>query len=299
MLFSVTMWQLVGRVLQAGVFTTAAASTVVVGGVLTSALRPPPAPADAVDPAEASLEIRLTTPHPTHEVFVGQPLIIDVTLTNLEARRARNQALLDPDAAVAAVEMVLDDPESGKRWTQRLAMTMSTPGGATVLNRLAWSERLVESAAATSVSRLALAPARATFILHGEDVAALLPGSYVVRAMVPPSVAPMSRISVFPLELDLEPEPTTDSQRALVSLAQARAAALQGDPAAAVEAAMTALALDPLQDDALLVVAEGWEEQGAAERAIRWYERVVEALDATDTARRRALEAYVDALRRQ
>ena len=293
------MWRFAGRVLQAALFTTAAASVVVVGGVVTSSLRPPPAPAETVDPADAALEIRLTTPHPTTRVFVGQPLIIDVTLSNLEARRARSQAAPDLDAEVAAVEMVLDDPESGRRWTERLAMTMSTPGGATVLNHLSWSERLVESAAATSVSRLALSPARATFILDREDIAALLPGSYVVRAMVPPSVAPMARISVFPLAFNLEPKTTTDSERALVSLAQARAAALRDDPATAVDAAMTTLTLDPLQDDALLVVAEGWEEQGAVERAIQWYERFLERLDGTEIDRRRALKSYLDALRRQ
>ena len=61
----------------------------------------------------------------------------------------------------------------------------------------------------------------------------------------------------------------------------------------------TTLTLDPLQDDALLVVAEGWEEQGAVERAIQWYERFLERLDATEIDRRRALKSYLDALRRQ
>ncbi len=293
------MWQLAGRVLQAAVLTTAAATAVVVGGIASSLLSPTPTSGGAVDPTDATLEVRLTTPHPAPRVFVGQPLVIDVTLTNLEARRARNRAPIDPIAAVESVEIPLDDPESGMPWTRRLMMTMSTPGGATVLGRLAWLDRLSESGVAADVDRLALAPARATFILNGEDIKDLLPGRYLVRAVVPPSLAPAARVVVIPLEFELAPEPTTDSERALVSLAQARAAALRRNPAAAIEAALTALALDPLRDEALVVIAEGWEEQGSAERAVQWYERYLETLDPTEGERRRSLESYVDALRRQ
>ncbi len=57
--------------------------------------------------------------------------------------------------------------------------------------------------------------------------------------------------------------------------------------------------LDPLRDEALVVIAEGWEEQGSAERAVQWYERYLETLDPIEGERRRSLESYVDALRRQ
>ena len=290
------MWRLVARVLQAALLTTAAATAIVVIGVATSSLWPTPTLGDPVDPAEATLEVRLTSPHPTPHVFVGQPLVIDVTLTNLEARRARNQAPIDPTPDAQSLDIQLDDPESGMPWTRRLTMTMSTPGGASVLNRLDWLGRLLESPTA---DRLALTPARATFILDSTDIKDLLPGAYLVRATVPPSLAPASRVAVIPLEFDLGPQPTTDANRALVSLAQARAAALQGEPTAAIEAALTALALDPLQDEALVLIAEGWEEQGSVERAIQWYERYLETLGTSQSERRRSLESYVEALRRQ
>ncbi len=47
----------------------------------------------------------------------------------------------------------------------------------------------------------------------------------------------------------------------------------RGKPTAAVEAALTALALDPLQDEALIVIAEGLEKQETVEHAVQWYER--------------------------
>ena len=62
---------------------------------------------------------------------------------------------------------------------------------------------------------------------------------------------------------------------------------------------LTALALDPLQDEALVVVAEGWEQQGDIERAVEWYERYYETLPDAASEQRRALEEYIEALRRQ
>ena len=61
--------------------------------------------------------------------------------------------------------------------------------------------------------------------------------------------------------------------------------------------ALTALALDPLQDEALALVAEGWEEQGEIARAIEWYERYLATLPDEDNVQRRALLEYVEALR--
>ena len=83
------------------------------------------------------------------------------------------------------------------------------------------------------------------------------------------------------------------------ALASLGLAALEGRPAEAVEAGLTALALDPLQDEALMVVAEGWEQQGDVERAIEWYERYFETLPDSASEQRRALEEYIEALRRQ
>jgi hypothetical protein len=176
---------------------------------------------------------------------------------------------------------------------------MSTPGGATVLNALDWHARLLDPDAASTGRRLALAPMRTTLVIDENDFAQLLPGRYVLRAVLPPDIAPPERVTVIPLEFDLVPAPDQDADRAVVSLAVARVAALRGEPALAVEAALTALALDPLQDEALAVVAEGWEQQGDLARAVEWDERYLETLQNSESEQRIALEDYVEALRQQ
>ena len=131
-----------------------------------------------------------------------------------------------------------------------------------------------------------MAPARTTFIIDGADLVNLLPGRYILRVALPPEIAPAGGVTVIPLEFELVPEPDQDTDRAIVSLAVARVAALRGEPARAVEAALTALALDPLQDEALTVVAEGWEQQGDLERAVEWYERYLETLPDSENEQR-------------
>jgi tetratricopeptide (TPR) repeat protein len=57
--------------------------------------------------------------------------------------------------------------------------------------------------------------------------------------------------------------------------------------------------LDPLQDEALRIVAESWEQQGDLERALEWYDRYLETIPDSQADERVALETYVRALRRQ
>ena len=205
-----------------------------------------------VDPADALVEVRLSSHGDVSRLFVGQPFVVEVVLLNLAARRARNATQVDPEGAAATAEILLDysDEAGDLPWERRVTVTMSTPGGATVLSTLDWHARLLDPGVASSGRRLALAPARTTLVIDGADFANLLPGRYLLWAALPPQIAPPETVAVIPLEFDLVPEPSQDTDRAVVSLAVARVAALRGEPAQAVEAALTALALDPLQDEA-------------------------------------------------
>ncbi len=298
------MWRLVEKLLQVLLLMASASAVFVVGAVLVSALRPPLPSPDAVDPDDALIELRLTAQGVETTVFVGQPLVIDLTLVNLESRRARNQTQLDPKGAAETAEIILDvadnrETADARPWERQLSVSVLTPGGARVLTTLDWHARLLNPGVEATERRLALAPVRTTLILNGEDLATLLPGPYVIQAALPSTIAPPARVLVIPLEFELVPAPTTDTDRAVVSLAVARVAAIRGEPTESIEAALTALALDPLQDEALMIVAEGWEQQGEIERALEWYARYLETLSDTDSEERRTLEQYVGALRRQ
>ena len=293
------MWHLIDNLLRLSVLTATAAAAFVAAAIAWSALNPASRIGGTVASEDAAVEIRLSSHGGVSNVFVGQPLVVDIVLLNLEARRARNQAQVDPEADAAGAEIVLDSGTGGRPWEEQLVLTMSTPGGATVLNTLDWSARLLDPDREASGRRLALAPVRTTLVLGGEDLAALLPGQYVLRATLPRETIRPDRVSVIPLEFELGFEPATDSDRAVVSLAVARVAGLRGQPAVAVEAGLTALALDPLQDEALAVVAEGWEQQGDIERAIEWYERYCETIPDARGDQRRTLQEYIEALRRQ
>ncbi len=293
------MWHLIDNLLRFSVLTATAAAAFVAAAIAWSALTPASRTEATVAPENAAVEIRVSSHGGVSNLFVGQPLVVDIVLLNLEARRARNQAQVNPEAAATAVEVVLDSGTGGRPWQERLILTMSTPGGATVLNTLDWNARLLDPDREAAGQRLALAPVRTTIVLGGEDLAALLPGRYVLRATLPPETIGPDRVSVIPLEFERGFEPTTDSDRAVVSLAVARVARLRDQPALAVEAGLTALALDPLQDEALAVVAEGWEQQGDIERAIEWYERYFETLPDARSDQRRTLQEYIEALRRQ
>ena len=295
------MWRLVEKLLQVILLVASAATVLVAAAIVWSSLSPSDGVGLPVDPADASIEVRLSSHGDVSRLFVGQPLVVEVVLLNLEARRARNETQVDPEGAAAAVEIPLDykDSAGDLPWEKRLTVTMSTPGGATVLNTLDWQARLLDPGVVPKGRRLALAPARTTLIVEGADLATLLPGRYVLRVTLPPDIAAPENVTVIPLEFELVPEPDQDTDRAIVSLAVARVAALRGEPARAVEAALTALALDPLQDEALTVVAEGWEQQGDLERAVEWYERYLETLPDAQDEQRNALEEYVEALRQQ
>jgi len=298
-LFSAGMWRLVGKVLQVTLSAATAAALFVVGAVVISTLRPGPRPEGRVDAADAILEIKLSTQADTRALFAGQPLVVDLVLLNLNARRARNQVRVDPEGAAAEEAIQLDDLSANLPWEHRLQLSVSTPGGGTVLNDLDLRARLLNSDIEPSDRRLELAPARTTFVLDGDDLADLLPGPYIISAALPSDMVPPERVAVTPLEIEMLPEPLRDADRAVVSLGIARVAAMRGHSAEAVEAGLTALALDPLQDEALMVVAAGWEQQGDIERAVEWYERYYETLPDAASEQRRALEEYIEALRRQ
>ena len=292
------MWRLVERLLRILLVTTAAVALFVIGAVIVSSLRRAAPPLETQSPPiQASVEVRLTSHGGVSHLFVGQPVVIDVVLLNLAARRARNQVQVDPAGAAAAAEILLDGDETP--WEHRLSLSVATPDHITVLKGLDWPSRLLGPIPASAGRRLGLASERATFVLDGPDLADLEPGSYVIRGSLPPGVVAPDHARVVPLTLNLSPAPTYDPDRAIVSLAVAKVATLRREPGAAIEAALTALALDPLQDEALTIIAEAWEEQGDLDRAIQWYERYLETLLDTENDRWAALEAYVDALRQQ
>ena len=292
------MWRLVEKLLQITLLVAIASTVFVVAAIVWSLIRPSDLAGLPTDPADALIEVRLSSHGDVSRLFVGQPLVVEVVLLNLEARRARNENQVDPEGAAAAI--LLDSRDTGDlSWEQRLRFTLSTPGGARVLNTLDWNSRLLDSSAALETRSLALVPARTTLVIEGADLATLLPGPYVLGAALPPDIVPPERVAIIPLEFELVSELTQDAERAVVSLAVARVAALRGEPAQAVEAGLTALALDPLQDEALSVVAEGWEQQGELERAVEWYERYLETLADSESEQRRALEEYIGALRNQ
>ena len=294
------MWRLVEKLLQITLLVAIASTVFVVAAIVWSSIRPSDLAGLPTDPTDALIEVRLSSHGDVSRLFVGQPLVVEVVLLNLEARRARNESQVDPEGAAASASILLDSTDTGDlSWEQRLRFTLSTPGGARVLNTLDWNSRLLDSSAALGTRRLALAPARTTLVIEGADLATLLPGPYVLGVALPPDIVPPERVAIIPLEFELVSEPTQDAERAVVSLAVARVSALRGEPAQAVEAGLTALALDPLQDEALSVVAEGWEQQGELERAVEWYERYLETLADSESEQRRALEEYIGALRNQ
>ena len=182
------MWRLVERLLQIILLVATAATAFVIAAVVWSSLRPQDGTGLAVDPADARVEVRLSSHGDVSRVFIGQPIVVEVVLLNLEARRARNETQVDPAGAAAAAEILLDyeDSASDLPWERRLTMTLSTPGGATVLNTLDWHARLLDPGGASTRRRLALAPARTTLVIDGADLANLLPGRYILRVTLPP-----------------------------------------------------------------------------------------------------------------
>ena len=290
------MLRLVTRLSQIILLIAAASTFFVVGAVLVSSvgiIGTPPGEGSAVQ--EALVEVRLTSQGGAAYVFAGQPLVVDAVLLNLQAGGTPDG--IGGEAGAASGPEILLDGE-GDAWERRLTLEATTRDGAVVLENLLWHERLLDPGS-PSGRRLGRAPVRATFVLDGSDLAALAPGAYVIQATLPVDMVARERLRVVPLEVSIAPTPTSDPDRASVSLAIAKVAALRGEPEAAIEAALTALALDPLQDDALTIVAESWEEQGDLDRAIQWYDRYLDTIPDAEVDRRAKLKSYVDALRAQ
>ena len=291
------MWRLVTRLLQIILLIAAASTLFVVGAVFVSSVGVIGAPPGDEPPVpEARVEVRLTSQGGAAHVFAGQPLVVDVVLLNLQAGQARDRIGSDETGKGSGSEILLDG--DGDAWERRLTLETTTRDGSVVLENLPWHDRLLDSGS-LSDPRLGRAPVRATFVLDGSDLASLAPGAYVIQATLPADMVAPEHARVIPLEVSITPAPTSDPDRASVSLAVAKVAALRGEPEAAIEAALTALALDPLQDEALTIVAESWEEQGDLDRAIEWYGRYLNTIPDAEVNRRAKLAAYVDALRAQ
>ena len=307
------MWRLIDWLLGLVLITAGASALFVLGTIaVVSSWRNtnvPSAPAatsfddptpDAAAPLQsrAVVELRLTSRGGASRLFAGQPLVFDVVLLNLEARRARNRARADPAETATTTEIPLDDATTP--WERRLMLCMTAADGTVVLGGFDWHTRLLDPIPSPSGRRLGPTPARATFVLDEGDLASLRPGPYVIAASLPPGITAENALRIVPLELAIGPAPHSDADSATISLAVAQVAALRGDTASAIEAAKTAIALDPSQDRGLTIIAEAYEDEGDLDRAIEWYDLYLETLDvdASDDYRKK-LKAYIEALRRQ
>lgn len=302
------MLHLIHRLLRAVLLVAAAAALYVIGTVGWSWWHatnlPRGADLAATGPSEtrsefsaAAVEIRVTSHKGLSRLFQGQPFVFDVVLINLEARWARNREPAEPGSVGTAAGFALDHATTS--WEQELALSLTTSDGISVLEEFDWTAALLEEAPAPSGRRLGIAPARATFILNGVDLAELTPGLYVLHATLPPDMVPSGRIRMVPLAFEIREVPTRDIDRAIVTLAVAEVATLRGEFAAAINAARTALKLDPLQNRALTIIAEAYEIEGDLQGAVEWYERYLATIPNTDADYREKLADYIDALRRQ
>jgi tetratricopeptide (TPR) repeat protein len=279
------MWRLVTRLLQIVLVIATAAALFVVGAVLTSPVGGgTPPDVLAVDQPDARVEVRVSSRGGSAHLFAGEPLVVDVVLLNASTGDAASELPLD----------TADVP-----WEQRLELDVRAADDSSVLNDFVWTDTLLGPAPTPSGRTLGAAPTRATFVLDSTDLAALAAGPYTIHGALSPELVAVDDVRSIPLTVTIAPAPTRDVDRARVSLAVAQAHALRGRPEAAGEAALTALALDPLLDEALLIVAEAWEERGDLDRAIEWYGRYLDTIPVGDADRRAALEAYVDALKGQ
>ena len=302
------MWKLVERLLAVVLLAAAAAALYVIGTVVWSWWQgmegPVPTTPAMVDPTGenlpptlADVEIQVASQGGASRIFAGQPFVLDIVVMNLGARRARNRIQADPNATATATEIPLDALDTP--WERRLRLEMINADGTRVLDGFNWSGRLLDAETVPSGRRLAMTPVRATFVLERDDFAALPPGSYVIRASLPTEVISPDALRVVPLELSVRPAPIEDAERAVVELAAAEVAALRGDTGATIEAGRRALDFDPLQDRALMIIAEAYETTGDLENAVDWYERYLDTLPDTQAEYRDKLAAYVEALRRQ
>ena len=70
------MWRLVEKLLQIILLVAMAATAFVVAAIVWSSLRPPGSAGLSVDPANALIEVRLSSHGDVSRLFVGQPLAL-------------------------------------------------------------------------------------------------------------------------------------------------------------------------------------------------------------------------------
>lgn len=294
--FSETMWQLIQRLLQLILLTASASTLFVVSTAIVTLFPTPDTYSEFAAPSsnKQDVEVRVSTQGEPPYIFLGQPLVVNVELINLKWGSVQNQ---EPDETANQSTIQLDN--LAIPWEHRLTMTVSTDDNAEVLENLDWREHLLKPPAVASGRRLGAATVHTTFILDIADLESLVPGDLTIRAALPKNLVPPEQVRLIPLTLNLRPPPANDPDRALVSMSIARSAVLRNEPTAAMNAALTTLALDPLQDEALIIIAQYWETQGDLSRAIEWYKQYLDTLSKAEAHRRTGLEAYLDALGRQ
>ena len=294
--FSETMWQLIQRLLQLILLTASASTLFVVSTAIVTLFPTPDTYSEFAAPSsnKQDVEVRVSTQGEPPYIFLGQPLVVNVELINLKWSSVQNQK---PDETANQSTIQLDN--LAIPWEHRLTMTVSTDDNAEVLENLDWREHLLKPPAVASGRRLGAATVHTTFILDIADLESLVPGDLTIRAALPKNLVPPEQVRLIPLTLNLRPPPANDPDRALVSMSIARSAVLRNEPTGAMNAALTTLALDPLQDEALIIIAQYWETQGDLSRAIEWYKQYLDTLSKAEAHRRTGLEAYLDALGRQ
>lgn len=291
------MWQLIQRLLQLILLTASVSTVFVVSTAIVTLFPTPDTYSEFAAPSskKQTVEVRVSTRGEQPYMFLGQPLVVSVELINLQLSSMHNQ---EPEETANQSSIQLDN--LAIPWEHRLTMTVSTDDKVEILENLDWREHLLEPAPLASGRRLGpAATVRTTFVLDVTNLEDIAPGKLTIRATLPKNSVPPEQVRLIPLTLYVRPPPANDPDRALVSMAIARLAVLRNEPAAAMEAALATLDLDPLQDEPLIIIAQYWETQGDLHRAIKWYDQYLETIPKAEAHWRTDLEVYLEALRRQ
>ena len=291
------MWQLIQRLLQLILLTASVSTVFVVSTAIVTLFPTPDTYSEFAAPSskKETVEVRVSTQGEQPYMFLGQPLVVSVELINLQLSSMHNQ---EPEETANQSSIQLDN--LAIPWEHRLTMTVSTDDKVEILENLDWREHLLEPAPLASGRRLGpAATVRTTFVLDVTNLEDIAPGKLTIRATLPKNSVPPEQVRLIPLTLYVRPPPANDPDRALVSMAIARLAVLRNEPAAAMEAALATLDLDPLQDEPLIIIAQYWETQGDLHRAIKWYDQYLETIPKAEAHWRTDLEVYLEALRRQ
>ena len=291
------MWQLIQRLLQLILLTASVSTVFVVSTAIVTLFPTPDTYSEFAAPSskKETVEVRVSTRGEQPYMFLGQPLVVSVELINLQLSSMHNQ---EPEETANQSSIQLDN--LAIPWEHRLTMTVSTDDKVEILENLDWREHLLEPAPLASGRRLGpAATVRTTFVLDVTNLEDIAPGKLTIRATLPKNSVPPEQVRLIPLTLYVRPPPANDPDRALVSMAIARLAVLRNEPAAAMEAALATLDLDPLQDEPLIIIAQYWETQGDLHRAIKWYDQYLETIPKAEAHWRTDLEVYLKALRRQ